>query len=201
MTGAHTRTQAKRRAALGATVFAATLIPLRRGSVGPREQEFFHAVNGLPDRLYVPAWLVMQLGTVGAAPAAAVVAWLRGDRRLAARLFAAGVMTWGASKVVKRVTRRPRPVALLDGARVRGREAAGLGFPSGHAGVAVALGVAAWHRLDCRGRLTAALLMPIVGGTRIYVGARLPLDTLSGAALGLTLDALVEWVLADRVCE
>src|SRR5262249_6973302 len=137
---ARTCAQARRRAALGATVFVVSLIPLRRRSVGPREQELFRAVNGLPDRLYIPAWLVMQLGTVGAAPTAAAVAWMRGDRRLAARLFAAGVMTWGASKVVKRLTRRPRPVALLQEARVRGREAAGLGFPSGHAGVAVALG-------------------------------------------------------------
>ena len=196
MTAVRTRAQAKRRAALGAAVFAASLIPLRRRSVGPREQELFRAVNGLPDRLYVPAWLVMQLGTVGAAPAAATLAWTRGDRRLAARLLAAGVTTWGASKLVKRVTRRPRPVALLHDAHVRGREAAGLGFPSGHAGVAVALGVAAWHRLDHRGRLAAAVLMPIVGGTRVYVGAHLPLDAVSGAALGLTLDTLVEWVLA-----
>jgi membrane-associated phospholipid phosphatase len=85
---------------------------------------------------------------------------------------------------------------LLEDARVRGREAAGLGFPSGHAGVAVALGVGAWHRLDARGRVAAAALMPIVGGTRLYVGAHLPLDALSGAALGLTIDAVVEWLLA-----
>jgi membrane-associated phospholipid phosphatase len=143
----------------------------------------------------------MQFGTVGMAPVAATLAWTRGDRRLAARLLAAGVITWGASKVVKRITRRPRPVALLQEAHVRGREAAGLGFPSGHAGVAVALGVAAWNRLDHRGRLAAAVLMPIVGGTRVYVGAHLPLDAVSGAALGLTVDALVEWVLANRIRE
>src|SRR5262249_30064070 len=92
---ARTCAQARRRAAPGATVFVVSLIPLGRRSVGPREQELFRAVNGLPDRLYIPAWLVMQLGTVGAAPTAAAVAWMRGDRRLAARLFAAGVMTWG----------------------------------------------------------------------------------------------------------
>jgi len=32
-----------------------------------------------------------------------------------------------------------------------------------------------------------------VGLTRLYVGAHLPLDIVSGAALGLALDALVEW--------
>ena len=123
---------------------------------------------------------------------------IAGSRRVSSP---AGVITWGASKVVKRITRRPRPLALLEDAHVRGRDAAGLGFPSGHAGVAVALGVAAWPRLDHRGRLAAAVLMPIVGGTRVYVGAHLPLDAVSGAALGLTLDALVEWVLAGRILE
>ena len=196
-----TRAHATRRAALGATAFAVSLLPLRRGSVGPREQELFRAVNGLPDSLYVPAWFVMQLGTVGAAPVAAAFAWTRGDRRLAARLLVAGVITWGASKVAKRVTQRPRPVVLLQDARVRGREATGLGFPSGHAGVAVALGIGAWHRLDHRGHLAAATLMPIVGATRVYVGAHLPLDAVSGAALGLTLDALVDWVLAGQALE
>jgi membrane-associated phospholipid phosphatase len=193
-----TRTRARRRAAVGASVFAASIVPLRRSFVGPREETLFRAINDLPDRLFVPAWLLMQLGTVGMAPVAAAVAWTRGDRRLAARLLTAGVTTWGASKVVKRITRRPRPVALLHDAHVRGREAAGLGFPSGHAGVAVALGVAAWSRLDSRGRLAAAVLVPAVGGTRVYVGAHLPLDTISGAALGLTLDALVEWFLSTR---
>jgi undecaprenyl-diphosphatase len=193
MNAARNRVRAKRRAAFGAAVFVASVIPLRRGSVGSREQHVFRTVNSLPDRLYMPAWLVMQLGTVGAAPAAAALAWSRDERRLAARLLAAGATTWAASKVVKRVTQRPRPVALLRDAHVRGREAAGLGFPSGHAGVAVALGVGAWHRLGPRGRVAAAVLMPIVGGTRLYVGAHLPLDAVSGAALGLTIDALVEW--------
>ena len=118
-----------------------TLIPLHRDRVGPREERVFRSVNQLPDALFVPAWLVMQLGTVGSAIGAAVVARAYGDRRLATRLLAAGTATWAASKVVKPLTGRPRPLDLLPDARLRGREASGLGYPSGHAGVAVALGV------------------------------------------------------------
>jgi hypothetical protein len=54
----------------------------------------------------------MQLGTLGAAPAAAIVARLAGDRQLAARLGVAGSTTWALSKVVKRLVGRPRPAAL-----------------------------------------------------------------------------------------
>jgi undecaprenyl-diphosphatase len=93
------------------------------------------------------------------------------------------------SKVVKRLVRRPRPAVLLPGTRRRGREAAGLGYLSGHAGVAVALGAAALPRLGPGGRALTLVAVPVVGLTRIYVGAHLPLDVAGGAALGLAIDA------------
>lgn len=114
--------------------------------------------------------------------------------RLAVRLLVGGVTTWAASKVLKPLTGRPRPMALLLGARSRGREASGLGYPSGHAGVALA--IAAGPHLPRRARHAVAALAPIVGLTRIYVGAHLPLDIVSGAAMGLSVDAAVE--LAQR---
>jgi len=187
-----TRTRAKRRAAFATAVFAASLLPLRRSSVGAREQELFRGINQLPDALFGPAWLVMQLGTVGAAPVAAAIARAAGERRLATRILIGGVATWAASKLVKRLTRRPRPASLLPETHVRGRAAAGLGYPSGHAGVAVVLGVAAWPHLDRRARCLVATLAPIVGVTRIYVGAHLPLDVVSGAALGLAIDEAID---------
>jgi membrane-associated phospholipid phosphatase len=69
---------------------------------------------------------------------------------------------------------------------VRGREAAGLGYPSGHAGVA------AWPHLGRRARCLVATVVPIVGLTRMYVGAHIPLDVVSGAALGLAIDAAID---------
>src|SRR5262249_56515325 len=99
--------------------------------VSPAEAKVFGAVNGLPDALYPPAWAIMQLGTLGAAPAAAGAAWLAADGELAGRLLASGVATWALSKLVKQVVRRPRPAALLPGIRRRGPDAAGLGYPSG----------------------------------------------------------------------
>jgi hypothetical protein len=118
-----------------------------------RRAAVFRAVNGLPDALHAPAWAIMQLGTLGAAPAAAGAAWLAGDRELAGRLLASGASTWALSKLVKQVVRRPRPAALLAGTHCRGRDAAGLGYLSGHAGVAVALGAAVLRHLGPSGGL------------------------------------------------
>jgi undecaprenyl-diphosphatase len=166
-----------------------TAVAARRHRVSRWEATAFRAVNDLPESLYPPVWAVMQLGTLGAAPAAAGAAWLSGDRQLAGRLLAGGTATWALSKPVKRIVRRPRPAILLPDTHRRGRDAAGLGYLSGHAGVAVALGAAALPRLGPISRALTLGAIPAVGLTRIYVGAHLPLDTVGGAALGLAIDA------------
>lgn len=173
----------------GAAALLVTAAAVDRDRVGRCEAAAFRAVNGLPGSLYVPAWAVMQLGTLGAAPAAAGAAWLAGDRELAGLLLAGGTGTWALSKVVKQMVGRPRPAALIPGTRVRGREAAGLGYLSGHVGVAAALTAAAFPRLGKAGRAATLGAVPLVGLTRIYVGAHLPLDVIGGAGLGLVVEA------------
>jgi len=182
------------RLGLSTTAMLVTALRARRNHVGHCEAGAFRAVNGLPDLLYPPVWVIMQLGTLGAAPAAAGAALLAHDRELAGRLLAAGAGTWAFSKLVKQMVRRPRPAALVSGARGRGREGSGLGYLSGHAGVAVALGTAAFPRLSRPGRAFVMAAVPVVGLSRIYVGAHLPLDIAGGAALGLAVDAAVALV-------
>ncbi len=182
------------RLGLGTAATLVTALSARRNRVGYCEAKAFRAVNGLPDSLYIPAWVIMQLGALGAAPAAAGAALMAHDRELAGRLLAGGTGTWALSKLVKQMVRRPRPAALVSGTRTRGRDASGLGYLSGHAGVAVALGTAAFPRLSQSGRAIVVAVVPIVGLSRIYVGAHLPLDTAGGAALGLAVNAAVALV-------
>jgi membrane-associated phospholipid phosphatase len=180
------------RLCVGTAVLLATSGAVRHDRVGPGEARAFRAVNGLPDAWRLPAWIVMQLGAFGAVPASAAAAWLAGDAELAGRLLVSGTGTWGLSKAVKQIVRRPRPAALLPGTRRRGREAAGLGYLSGHAAVAVALGATAIPRLGPAGRGVVRSAVPLVGLTRVYVGAHLPLDSVGGAALGLAVAATVD---------
>jgi len=169
---------------------------VRRDRVGPREARVFLAVNGLTDALYPAAWVVMQAGAFGAVPVASASAWLAGDRVLAGRMLAGGTAAWALSKVVKQAVRRPRPAALVPGSRGRGPDATGLGYLSGHAAVAIALGAAALPYLGPGGRSVALSVIPMVGLTRVYVGAHLPLDVAGGVALGLAVEATAELILA-----
>ena len=189
----------RKRLALGVLGLMATASVVRRDRVGPREQAAFRLVNGLPDPLHGPAWAVMQAGSLAAPPVAAAAACAAGRPRLARRLAASGVLTWLAAKLVKRVVQRPRPTALIADTHCRGNRPTGLGYVSGHAGVSLALAAAAWSDLGPRGRVAALAAVPVVGGSRMYVGAHLPLDVVGGAALGLAVDAIV--TLADQLVD
>jgi glycosyltransferase 2 family protein len=179
----------------GLAALALSGVAVRDDRIGRREAAVFRLINRLPDRIYPGAWLVMQLGTLGAGPAAAVVAAVAGRPRLARRLALGGVGTWASSKVVKRIYRRPRPGSFIGDFRCRGPEQTGLGYVSGHAGVAVALAAAVLPELGSAARVATLFVAPTVGLSRIYVGAHLPLDVVGGAALGLAVDALWERVL------
>ena len=72
------------RLGLGVAGLLATAGAVHRDRVGAAEARAFRAVNGLPDALYPPAWVVMQLGAFGAVPTAAAAAWRAGDGELAA---------------------------------------------------------------------------------------------------------------------
>jgi len=58
------------RLSVGTAALLITALAACRDVVSQGEARMFRAVNGLPDALLVPAWAVMQLGSLGAVPAA-----------------------------------------------------------------------------------------------------------------------------------
>ena len=168
-------------AASGVALFVGGAVLARHPEVGALERRWFGWINRLPARWYRPVWVVMQLGSLGGVVAVAATAGAAGRTDVSRRAGAAGALAWVAAKLVKRFVGRGRPSAVVDTARVLGREQSGLGYPSGHAAVTAAMAAAAAPLV---GRV--AWLVPVaVGTSRVYVGAHLPLDVGGGFALGV----------------
>ena len=179
----------------GCAVLLLTTLPIDREHVPDAEAAVFGVLNHTTVLPFVLVWPLMQLGNVTVVPVSALVAAAFRRWRLAVELLVAGMGTYVLAKVVKGIWPRGRPDGLLADVVIRGAEAHGRGFVSGHAAVLAALATVAWPWLGRRGRIVVAVLVVLVALTRVYVGAHLPLDVVGGAALGVAVAGLVRLVL------
>lgn len=168
-------------------VFAGSAIEARRGH--PEwERSIYRSINNAPDELAPVVWLPMQAGSLTAPFALAGWSYWR-TRELdpAVAYAASGFTTWLIAKGVKKAVGRGRPYDHdpTTNLRLATRTDGSLGYVSGHAAVASTLATvmgSGRSSLTVAGLQTFAL---VVGTTRIYAGAHLPLDVAGGAALGI----------------
>jgi membrane-associated phospholipid phosphatase len=179
------------RVIVGTALVGGSLIEVRKPGTARWEEAVFRAANGAPDAWRVPVRALMQAGTLGTVPAAAVLAGLTGRRSLAVRLLGGGVLAWFGAKAVKPIGGRQRPEQVLGGIRIREKIAGDLGWVSGHATVVTTMALVAADEVP---RRAVPLLAGLVAATcfgRMYVGAHLPHDLLGGAGLGLIIAGLL----------
>jgi undecaprenyl-diphosphatase len=168
-------------------VVAVSWLLVNRPDVSPAEERLFRIVNNGWGGLWPVLWPVMQLGNIAAPVIVAGVSSVVLRRwRPAAAALVAGYGAWGAAQLIKGIALRDRPDVLLPAVLLR-EGADGLGFVSGHAAIAAALGAAVWPYLSGRGRAVVIVLTAMVAAGRVYAGAHLPLDVVGGAAIGVLI--------------
>lgn len=179
----------------GSTLLVVAALPVHRTSVSGAEAAVFSLLNGTTVLPFALVWTVMQLGNVLVVPASALLAAAFRRWLLAVELLIAGTVTYLVAKVVKGLVPRGRPDGLLTDVVIRGAEAQGRGFVSGHAATLAALATVAWPWLGRRGRIAVVTVLVVVCLSRVYVGAHLPLDLVGGAGLGVAVGGCVRLLL------
>jgi glycosyltransferase 2 family protein len=175
-------------------------LPIERGSVPQWEKDVFEAFNHLPDWLNPPLQVVMQLGNLLMVPVVAGVAYLVWRRwRVAIDIAVSGVAAWLLARIVKNAVGRGRPGDLLQEVILRDPAQHGLGFVSGHMAVAAAVATVLAAYLGARGTLIAVVAAALVGISRIYVGAHLPLDVVGGAMMGWAIGSLIHFFVLPEL--
>lgn len=168
-------------------VLAGSAVAARRGH--PEwERRIYRSINDAPDALAPIAWLPMQAGSLSAPFALAGWSyWRMRNLDPSVAYAASGFTTWLLAKGVKKMVGRGRPHDHdpATNLRLATKTDGSLGYVSGHAAVAGTLAAVVGSGrspVSVAGLQTVALL---VGVTRIYAGAHLPLDVVGGAALGI----------------
>lgn len=165
------------------------------------ERKVYQTINDAPDALAPAAWLPMQAGSLTAPFALAGWSFWRTRKPDPSVAYAAaGFATWLTAKGVKKMVGRGRPYDhdRSTNLRLATQTDGSLGYVSGHAAVASTLATVMG---DGQPPATAAALQAfavLVGVTRIYVGAHLPLDVVGGAALGILVGEAANSIRARR---
>lgn len=158
------------------------------------EGRLFRSINGLPDGVRLVVVPVMQAGTVLPIAAVALLFLVLRRRRTAVAVVAAGYGAYLIARFGKLLFGRARPGELLADITLRD-EVSGLGFPSGHSAVSMALVLAVLPYLSGRWRWALLAIPLVVGFARVYVGAHLPLDVVGGWAIGVFAASGVHLIL------
>lgn len=154
----------------------------RTGDVSSREEQLFRTLNTAPDDLGLGVWTVMQSGSFAAVPVVAALTAAQRGRTQGATVAVAGTTAWLTAKACKSLVERRRPADLLPDVVVRGKPQSGLGYPSGHAAVALTLALTVTRARTPR--VVAVGVAGVAAAGRIYTGAHLPLDVIGGLSLG-----------------
>jgi membrane-associated phospholipid phosphatase len=189
--------------AVGAGALGASVAGARHDEIPPAEQRVFHAVNGLPDWLFGPIWLPMQLGNLvvgtvlGLLVAAVLRSWNLALAVVIAVVLKLVVERWLRARMTPYLAVRQRPGTSISGAILRGDDvpATGPSFPSGHVLLMAAVTCVLVGELPHVWPLLPVVLTALVMLGRVYVGAHNPLDVTAGLGAGLVVGGALGLVL------
>lgn len=112
----------------------------------------------------------------------------------AIEIFFSIASTWLVIKIIKVTVALPRPFEVLESIKVLAPIKGGTSFPSGHAGLTMALATAVYFYYPRLGKLLFIFAF-CVALSRIFVGVHYPLDVAVGLMLGYVVPKCIHTLL------
>lgn len=165
-------------------LFALTVVLSRGEHMHGWEIDVFTFFYGLPKALFVPFFVITQLGSVYLLLMLSIFYITRKHYHIVLRLLLGGTLAYLTSGVAKDLWGRLRPHEFLPDIVVLDYVVRGPGFPSGHTALATVLGLTLARYVTRPYQLVLYTLIVLVGLSRMYLGLHAPLDVLGGFALG-----------------
>lgn len=171
-------------AIVGFVLFAVTTYIAHAHTLTGAELAVFRFINGWPEALR-PVFLVITTApeSLWIGVVLVLATFSLKLYRVAWQLAAATVGGYAITYIAKELVGRERPVHLVPDVHTRVLETSN-GFPSGHTMMITVAVLALWPYLPKRWRYGVALLIPLMGLSRIYLGVHSPLDIVGGFAVG-----------------
>jgi membrane-associated phospholipid phosphatase len=181
----------------GIVVFTITTAQVfNQGLFDGIERPLFNYMNSLPDSLSWLMYVITQIGGLGLVVGWFALTWWLINRRAALGIALAGTLGWFVARWAKVLIHRGRPQDLLPDVRFFELESfSGYGFPSGHATFSAACAAFLYYQLPRPHRRWLLVVILLIGISRMYLGAHLPLDIVGGWALGAVIGAGVALML------
>ncbi len=165
--------------------------------VGDLEIFTFRVFNSLPGFLSPIFVLISLFGTVGFIFVATFIALIRRHYSHALKFLLAGGSAWLVTKWLKGFELRARPSEILPNVQLREQLESVIGYPSGHAAVATAIGVVAYLYTPKRLHPLITWMIILVCLSRLYLGMHLPVDIMGGFGVGLVIASFLNYVFGD----
>lgn len=170
---------------------ATALVLAGDGKAAGWERTWAVMIAGWPQWLYHPMAVATFVATPGIIAGISVAAaFFARYYRLAVRLTLSVFLAYGATYVLKDFFDRARPIEQFTDfhARVHETDAA---FPSGHTTAVTVVVLTILPYLPRKWQWVAPVPILLVGLSRIYLGAHLPLDVVAGFAVSLGVVAFI----------
>lgn len=185
-------------AALGFTAYAVCAFAVQGRAALGWETSVFDWIYSWPQFLKPIFIVITQLGNAWFLPVLCLAIWIWHKKSLAVRLLFSGTTAYLLVQIAKEIIARPRPEFLLDNVAIREPFVNGYGFPSGHSAMIMLAGIILWPHVKKQWRWLIPVVVALVGISRIYLGAHLPMDIIGGFAIGFIVAALTNFVSVKR---